>query len=263
MSRVNPNVAYVDSEKDNPGMVAVDVRTAQVVGRYRVAIPQQWDWEDVAVGPCPSGSCIFAGDIGRANGKANPPSTFSVLRVPEPDLSTGSADGVLTGDWMRFRYPDSPHNAEALMVHPLTGDIYVITKEQSGLSGVYKFPTPLPTPSTEVVTTLVKVATLKVPVWTGDPADTHSATWFAQVTAASVHPAGDRFVVRTPIKVWEYRSRPGEPFESAFAVDPVSLTSPRGEGQGEAIDYAPDGSSYFTLSESPTPPFVLKRVDKQ
>ena len=27
---------------------------AEVLGRYRVAIPQQWDWEDIATGPCPT-----------------------------------------------------------------------------------------------------------------------------------------------------------------------------------------------------------------
>jgi hypothetical protein len=169
-SRIDPDTLYVHSESDVQGMVAVDASDARVIGRYDVAIPQQWDWEDIATGPCPTGSCIFAGDIGRSNGKPNPPSTFAVYRVPEPDIAAGEDSGTLTGDWFRFRYPDGAHNAEALMVHPETGAIYVITKEKSGTSGVYAFPDPLPAPSSTKITTLTKVATLHVPTWTGSAA---------------------------------------------------------------------------------------------
>lgn len=262
-SRVNPGVQYVHSESDVEGMVAVSTTNARVVGRYDVAIPQQWDWEDIATGPCPSGSCIFAGDIGRANGKPNPPSTFAVYRVAEPELAAGETRGTLRGDWFRFRYPDAPHNAEALMVHPVTGRIYVITKEADGRSGVYAFPTTLPAPSSTTVTTLTQVATLDVPTWTGDPDDTHAATWFAQVTAASIHPAGDRFLLRTPYRVYEYRAPAGSGFESAFDASPVTLTAPSNEAQGEAVEYAPDGSAYYTLGERQSPPFTLKRVDRR
>ena len=262
MSRLNPDVAFVHSEKDVHGLVAVSTKDAEIRGTYSVPIPDQWDWEDIATGPCPTGSCLFAGDIGRSNGKPDPPSTFAVYRVPEPDLADGHTSGTLTGDWFRFRYPDGPRNAEALMVDPVTGQIYVIDKVQDGQSGVYTFPGPLPAPSAETVTTLTRVATLHVPTWTGDPGNVHASTWYAQVTAAAVHPAGDRFVIRTPYKVWEYRAAPGEPLSSAFSASPVALTSPSGEGQGEAIDYAPDGSAYYTVSEAPAPPYTLKRVNR-
>jgi hypothetical protein len=262
-SRVNPDVQYVHSESDVEGMVAVSTRDARVLGTFDVAIPHQWDWEDIATGPCPSGSCIFAGDIGRSNGKPNPPSTFAVYRVAEPDLAAGQTSGTLTGDWFRFRYPDAPHNAEALMVHPVTGRIYVVTKEQDGQSGVYAFPTTLPEASDTTVTTLTRVATLHVPTWTGDADDTHAATWYAQVTAAAIHPASNRFLIRTPYKVYEYRGTPGGSFESALTATPVALTAPTGEGQGEAVEYAPDGSAYYTLSEQDAPPYVLKRVDRR
>ena len=262
-SQINPDTLYVHSESAVRGMVAVDASDARVVGRYDVAIPQQWDWEDIATGPCPTGSCIFAGDIGRSNGKPNPPSTFAVYRVSEPDIAAGDDSGTLTGDWFRFRYPDGAHNAEALMVHPETGAIYVITKEKSGVSGVYTFPEPLPAPSATRITTLTKVATLHVPTWTGSAADKHAATWYAQVTAAAIHPGSNRFVVRTPYRVWEYRGIDGGSFQTALEATPVALTAPANEGQGEAIDYRPDGSAYYTVSEQASSPFTLKRVDRR
>jgi len=262
MSRLNPEVAFVHSEKDVHGMVAVSTKDARIRGSYTVPIPDQWDWEDIAAGPCPTGSCLFAGDIGRANGRPDQPSTFAIYRVPEPDLADGRTSGTLTGDWFRFRYPDGPRNAEALMVDPVTGQVYVIDKVQDGQSGVYTFPGPLPAPSADTVTTLTRVASLHVPRWDGDPENVHPSTNYAQVTAAAIHPAGDRFVVRTPYKVWEYRAEPGQPFASAFSAHPVALTSPIAEGQGEAIDYAPDGSAYYTIGEALKPPFTLKRINR-
>lgn len=219
-SRLRPNVAYVHSESVYHTMVAVDTTNADVLGQYTVPIPDQYDWEDIAAGPCPAGSCLFAGDIGSARGSGKTPSEFAVYRVPEPDLAGGQASGVLRGDLFRFKYPDGSHNAEALMVHPETGEVYVITKVQDGRSGVYKFSSPLTVPTEEAVTTLVKVATLRIPVWSGDPDDTHAATWYAQVTAAAIHPLSNRFLVRTPYMVYEYRGAAGGSFESAFEAKP-------------------------------------------
>ncbi len=257
-SRINPDVQYVHSESNIQGMVAVSTRNAQVLGRYDVAIPRQWDWEDIATGPCPAGSCVYAGDIGRVNGKPNPPSTFSVYRVAEPNLAAGKTSGRLTGDLFRFRYPDGAHNAEALMVHPVTGKIYVITKD-ANRADVYTFPSPLPAPSATTVTTLTKVATLQRPPWNGQG----HRDRYAEVTAASIHPGANRFLVRTPYMVWEYRGTPGGSFDSALRAAPVALTAPSHEGQGESVEYAPDGSAYYTLGERQAPPFILKRVDRR
>ena len=41
------------------------------------------------------------------------------------------------------------------------------------------------------------------------------------------------------------------------------LTDPANEGQGEAIDYRPDGSAYYTVGEQTSSPFTLKRVDRR
>ena len=257
-SRINPDVQYVHSESNIQGLVAVSTRNAQVLGRYDVAIPRQWDWEDIATGPCPTGSCIYAGDIGRVNGKPNPPSTFSVYRVAEPDLAAGQTSGRLTGEWFRFRYPDGAHNAEALMVHPVTGKIYVITKHAER-ADVYTFPSPMPAASATTVTTLTKVATLQRPLWNGKG----NRSRYAEVTAASIHPGANRFLVRTPYLVWEYRGTPGGSFDSALRAAPVALTAPSHEGQGESVEYAPDGSAYYTLGERQAPPFTLQRVDRR
>ena len=44
-------------------------------------------------------------------------------------------------DALRLRYPDGPHNAEAMLVDPRTGDLVIITKVATGgPAGVYTAP---------------------------------------------------------------------------------------------------------------------------
>ena len=69
------------------------------------------NWEDIAVGPCPQGTCLYIADIG--DNKATT-ETITVYRAPEPAPgdtrpSTPSAHAI---------YPDGPQDAEALVVLP-------------------------------------------------------------------------------------------------------------------------------------------------
>jgi hypothetical protein len=250
-SRVTPGVLYVHNE-DTPAVVAISTADASTKGTFTVANVTPADWEDVATGPCPAGSCIYMGDIGRSSANfPTPPSTFAVYRMQEPDIGAGQTSGSLTAEKFPFQYPDTPKDAESIMVHPSTGDIYVITKSSTGLSKVYKFPQPLPAPGT--MSTLVFVSNLQLP--------TSTDVNFSYATAAAIHPCANRFLLRTYRTVYEFRAAPGGAFETAFAATPVALTD-TAEGQGEAIEYAADGSAYFTMSESPSP-FRLKCVSRQ
>lgn len=252
-SRVNPGILYAHSE-NNANFVAINKTNADlVVGNY-VAGVLPWDWEDIATGPCPAGSCIFMGDIGKISGHDPPePTTFAVYRMREPNLAAGETSGTVSGDRFPFQYPDTPQNAEALMVHPTTGDIYVVTKNgTTGLSKAYKFPKPLPAPNT--MSTLIHVADLQIPLGADENA--------RSVTAGAIHPCANRFLLRTYRAVYEYRAPAGGSFESAFAASPVALTNTN-EVQGESIEYDADGSGYFTMTEMENAPYPLKRVARQ
>ncbi|HLL26017.1 MAG TPA: hypothetical protein VK427_27955 [Kofleriaceae bacterium] len=251
-SRVNPDVLYVHGE-DNPAFVAIDKRTAAVVGSYTAGLTP-WDWEDIATGPCPAGSCLYMGDIGKASGPQ--PTTFAIYRMKEPSLTAGETSGTIAGEHFPFQYPaaDGAQNAEALMVHPTTAQIYVVTKSATGVTHFYKFPSPLPAPGT--MSTLVKLDSVTLPA--GPPDNS-----YREVTAGAIHPCANRFVLRTYRRVLEFRAPDGGTFEEAFAVDvPVALTD-TAEGQGESIEYEPDGSGYFTMSERAAAPYTLKRVARE
>ena len=79
------------------------------------------DIEDMDVGPCAEGSCIFLADIGDNLAKR---SEIHILIIPETEIfSKAVSPRVLT-----LHYPNGPHDAEAFAVHP-NGDLYILTKE--------------------------------------------------------------------------------------------------------------------------------------
>lgn len=82
------------------------------------------DFEDASIGGCFSGkSCFFIADTGD-NGKMR--KYVRVIVVEEADNYGRSAVPLKI---LKLAYPDRPHNAEGMAIHP-NGDIYIFTKEE-------------------------------------------------------------------------------------------------------------------------------------
>ncbi len=83
-----------------------------------------------------------SGDIGD-NNEDRP--SVDLYRVP---VRQPLGDGEVQADRYRLVYPDGPHDAEAVLVHPTTGRIYLVSK---GILGgtVYAAPDPLDRNSVE------------------------------------------------------------------------------------------------------------------
>jgi hypothetical protein len=82
------------------------------------------DFEDASIGGCFSGkSCFFIADTGD-NGKKR--EYVQIVAVEEVDNYGRSAVPLKI---LRLAYPDRPHNAEGMAIHP-NGDIYIFTKEE-------------------------------------------------------------------------------------------------------------------------------------
>lgn len=99
------------------------------------------DVEDLALGPCGAGDgdCLFIADIG--DNQARRPSVEIVL-VREP---SETAREVAPERRIRVRYPDGPHDAESLAIHPNL-DLFILTKApdygrlSAGPSVLYRIP---------------------------------------------------------------------------------------------------------------------------
>jgi hypothetical protein len=127
------------------------------------------DWEDMSQGPSRT---LWFGDIGSNAARTG---TISVYRVKEPKrLHSRSVR------WTRFdfRYEDGPHNAESLMVNPVSGDLYIVSKDLDD-NAIYKAARPFSRAHTNV---LRRVAAMNV---TG------------KTTGADFTSNGRRFVIRT------------------------------------------------------------------
>jgi hypothetical protein len=213
--------------------------TGKSLGTYTVTGATNTDWEDMAVGPGPAaGSYIYIGDIGdnaaRQGGTVR--KEIQVFRVPEPKVTTtqtATTQGLTGAEVLRFTYPDAAHDAETLIVDPVTGDIVIITKETDGNSSIFRAPgsTPVDKP-----TVLEKVGTIKI----------GASGQAAMASAGDASPTGDRFMVRsyTAILIFTRSSS----LATTFAATPKSIAFAP-EPQGEGITFSSDGKSIFTAGE--------------
>ena len=126
---VGGRVVTTNDSGDTGRVFAVDARTGRTVGTTT------WSREPVDVEAlAPAGPrSVWVGDIGDNDGVRR-----SVQVVPVP---VGTGPVAADGPTYELRYPDGGRDAEALLAHPLTGRLYVVTK---GLFGGQVLETPQP-----------------------------------------------------------------------------------------------------------------------
>ena len=125
--------------------------------------PDNVDFEDIAAGPKHT---LWVGDIG--DDQWNRPS-IDVYRVAEPHRLRHHAK-TLKSIRYQFTYPAGPRNAEALMVQPRTGQLYVVSKMAGG-AAVYAAPRQLSRTHPNVLT---RVADAPAQVTGGSSAPTEA-----------------------------------------------------------------------------------------
>jgi hypothetical protein len=228
-------------------------RVARHLGYVELTGASSVDWEDIAAGP---GGMIYIFDGGN-----NPPCRRTdkrIHRFVEPAIDPDGPPVALTAKYesIRFEYPDPAdparpaqqdddrYDAECLLVHPVSGDMYVVTKRSNRNR-----------PSARVY-----LLTASRVLWNSDRVqvlqfvtDLSSAA-MNMVTAGDVGGDGRRVVLRNYWSAFEYVLPPGEPFEAIFRQQPraVPLTLELANVlQGEGICYSLDGRELITTTESP------------
>lgn len=232
-SRKNAGVLYTHNDSgDTARFFAIDEKGV-LLAEYALPGAFAFDWEDIAVGPCDGDSCVYLADIGD---NAKKRADYSIFRVHEPTVPSvpTSTPQNVTYERFTFVYPDGRHDAETLLVHPSTGEIYVVSKSWVGPGTLYKVPMPL---DATARVTLVKLAPVRLP-----------STAMQPITGGDVHPCGDRVVLRTYGAVLEFKLPEGAPFHTILEGDHRVVGEPN-EPQGEAVAYRADGLAIFTASE--------------
>lgn len=226
-SIAHPGVFWVHNDSgDTARFFAIDA-TGKRLATFTVMGAQAIDWEDIARGPCPLGTCLYLADIGDNSEKRK---SYTVYRVPEPKTLSDAAVGA---DRIDFSYPDGSHNAETFLVHPATGAFTIVTKVLIGASSIFESPLPL-TPGVPMI--LKDVGGVKPP--SGN----------ILFTGGDVHPSGKGVILRTYQSLWYYPMAPGGSVGAALAGVPCSVPVAN-EGQGEAVGFLADGKGYLTIGE--------------
>lgn len=233
--RVSPGVWWVHNDSgDSARVFAIgdDGATRRV---YTLTGASAVDWEDLAVGrgPIAGASYLYAGDIGdNAAARAE----IVVYRVAEPAVTVGPAATLGGVDALRLQYPDGAHDAESLLVDPLTGDLVIVTKSLAGGPvGVYRAPGSLAGGSP---TTLEKAGAITLPSGLANA-----------VTGAAISPEGKQLAVRTYGGVRVYARSTSQSAAQALVQGKPCSAPPPVEAQGEAIGFDADGRGLVTISE--------------
>ncbi len=122
VSRRYPDRLYHINDSGDTGRFLITSHDGGHARSVAVSGFNPMDMEDLAIGPCDAGECLFLADIGD-NARRRP--EIEIVLVEERAEFPPALAPLLR---MRLRYPDGPHDSESLAVHP-DGTIYLLTKE--------------------------------------------------------------------------------------------------------------------------------------
>lgn len=222
-SRTLPGVLWTHNDGHEPVLFAVDSE-GELLARFRLKVGRIRDVEDVAVGECPGGTCIYLADTGD-NQEVRP--QLRILRIPEPPVLDETE--ALAADVLPVVLPDGPRDIEALFILP-GEDLYLVSKGRNNPQTVYHYPPPL---RPGVVVSLEAVQDLS----------DGPMSILAQITGADASADGTMVAIRTYWALDFYRVEGGR----LVAVEGgrVALRTLE-EPQGEAVGFGPEGQVFLT-----------------
>ncbi len=252
LSRQNPGVAWIHNDSGWAGSIFGIATNGSYLGRFYIPTVFFGNFEDIAIGPGPNPEFqyIYLGDIGDNFFSR---SQIYVYRFPEPAAygyfaASVPFDQPLQGvQEITLTYPDGPHDAEALMVDPLTGDLFIVTKEDTGQS-------------TTNVAGLYRASRAQLD--SGAPVNltrmrSIAFSGFRNVSAGDISFDGRLITMRRGGRVWTWNRAANQTVSDALAVAGTTQQVVSSEPNGEAIGFHPTGLGYYTHSEnSPTNPGV-------
>jgi hypothetical protein len=226
VSRSQRGVLWTHNDSgDVPRLFAVS-SGGRLLSQVSLAGAVATDWEDVAAGP----KAVYVADIG--DNAAQRPGVV-VYRIQEPRVK-GRPAITVSARALPLTYPDGAHDAEALLVSPSNGALFVVTKDFSGRAGVYAARAGVPA--------LRRVG--RIALGGGEA-----------VTAGDISADGKVIALRSYFDTYVWKRRRGESIAAAMRRKPCEAGADLlDEGQGEALALTRDGGAFYTVPEGEQPP---------
>jgi hypothetical protein len=255
-SRRNKGIFWTHNDSGDDAFIYATDRQGKHRGIWRVKGATAQDWEDIAVWKDgKSGkSYIYIGDIGNNSKKRE---FLTVYRIPEPVIKSENAATSKqhpaesqAAEAIRLKYPEGNFDAETLMIHPQSGDLYLVTKVLGASAKVFKLKAPF---MQQPEATLVYVADVQV-------ADATKGFF----TGGDISPDGQRLTLCDYPGAFEFvlPDAKGMAFDEIWRqpAQPVNIGKRK---QGEAVCYSADGKALLATSEGvPCPLFEMVRKRK-
>jgi hypothetical protein len=229
--KLQNNVIWVcNGHSDNNRFYALDTH-GKLIATYYLKTKWQRNWEDMASGPGPdpSKSYLYIADIGDNDSEWV---TKTIYRFPEPNAQlteNGKVDTINTFDKLEFVYPDGIHDAEAMMIDPLTKDYYILSKERER-SRIYRASFPQPDNAIDTLEYLDSIP-------------------YRMVTSADISNSGEEILVKEYFRISYWKRNPGETIIQTL-IRPTKQKVPYiMEKAGEALCWSKNADAYFTVSE--------------
>lgn len=133
-SRRHPGVFWNHNDSGNdPILFAIDT-TGAVRARFTLSGIRNRDWEDLALGPCPQGTCLYLADTGD-NGEDD--AVVTLYRFAEPN--PGRPGTIRQVERLVIRYPNRPRDVEAVFVAPDSA-VHLVSKGLQSPVAHYRIP---------------------------------------------------------------------------------------------------------------------------
>ena len=221
VSRAHPGLLWTMNDSGGDAALFLTDTTGAALGSFAVPRAVNRDWEALGRGPCGTRQCLYIGDTGD-NGRNR--RYVTLYRIPEPDPAAVSGTRLrritAPAERLQLRYPDRPHDVEAMYVEP-DGNVILITKGHSG--GVLVFRVTASAWRNLMPATAVRVDSLPIPA---------SLLTGRLVTDAAISPDGRRVAVRTYRDIWFFtRDNAGRLVrDPSRRVCDIAGLEPQGEG---------------------------------
>lgn len=225
-SVANPGLFWMHNDSGNPAVVYLVDEDLKVRLSCKLKGVRNRDWEDIAIGRGPDKTkrYVYVADIGDNNARY---ALKHIYRFEEPVLADQSGEIVITNfDRITFRLEDGKKDTETLMIHPETGDAYIVSKREKPVY-VYE----LEYPFSKDTLTAKKVISLPL----------------TQIVAGDFSPDGNEILLKNYDNVY-YWDLDGKSMAEGLKQTPAVINYTE-EPQGEAIAFNLDGSGFYTLSE--------------